>query len=170
MSERNPPTPPEPQGAMDRLANLALLVAAAALAGLVLVQGWQVFARYVINDSPSWAEPATVLLLSTAMSLAAAAGVHMQRHFSFTLLSDGVGPGPRKAMAIASQLVIMLIGTFLSVGAMRLWLDGLDVRMAGAPLSQGSAFLPLSVGGALMVAFGLHRLVCVLRAPRDGGG
>lgn len=166
MSEPN--VPAAPASLMDRLAHLATLIAAAALAGLVVVQGWQVFARYVMNDSPSWTEPATVLLLSTAMSLAAAACVHLQRHFSFALLAEAVGHGPRKAMAATSQAVIILIGAFLAVGAMRLWLDGLNVRMAGAMLPQGSPFLPLSVGGTLMVVFGLHRLRQVLRAPRAG--
>jgi len=168
MSEANASIPPTPPTWLDRLAHVATLVAAVALTGLVIVQGWQVFARYVMNDSPSWTEPATVLLLSTAMSLAAAAGVRLQRHFSFSLLAESVGPGPRRAMAVVSQAVIMVIGAFLAVGAMRLWLDGLDVRMAGAPLSQGSAFLPLSVGGALMVVFGFDRVVQLLRAPRDG--
>nr|MBP8908295.1 TRAP transporter small permease [Pseudoxanthomonas sp.] len=41
--------------------------AAIALVGLVLVQSWQVFTRYVLNDSPSWTEPVTLLLLATAM-------------------------------------------------------------------------------------------------------
>ncbi len=35
----------------------ALVVAGACIVGVVLVQAWQVFARYVLNDSPSWTEP-----------------------------------------------------------------------------------------------------------------
>ena len=159
-----------PATAFDRLAQGATAIAGTALVGLVLVQGWQVFARYVINDSPSWTEPVTLLLLSTAMSLAAAAGVHGQRHFSFNLLAESAGPGARRAMAAASELVVLVIGGFLAVGALRLWLDGLDVRMAGAPLPQGANFLPLSVGGALMAVFALRRLVRVLRGDRAGEG
>lgn len=112
----------------------------------------------------------TVLLLSTAMSLAAAAGVHGQRHFSFNLLAEAAGPRVRRVMAAASQAVMMLIGAFLAVAGLRLWLDGLDVRMAGAPLSQGSAFLPLSLGGALMVVFALRQLRLALRPAVDGEG
>ena len=62
---------------------LAIAHRRAALLGLVVVQGWQVFARYVLNDSPSWTEPVALLLLSTAMSLGAAAGVQRGRHFGF---------------------------------------------------------------------------------------
>ena len=159
-----------PATALDRLSRLAGAVAAAALAGLVLVQAWQVFARYVVNSSPSWTEPATVLLLSTAMSLAAAAGVHELRHFSFSLLADAAGTRGRRLLGAIAQGVIALIGGFLAVGAARLWLDGLDVRMAGAPLSQGSAFLPIAVGGALMLVFALDRLRRLLRGASEGEG
>ena len=71
----------------DTLAAAAIGVAGAALITLVGVQGWQVFARYVLNDSPGWTEPLAVLLLVTAMSFGAAAGVHRQSHFAFTLLA-----------------------------------------------------------------------------------
>ena len=53
---------------VDRLAGLAIAVAALALLGLVAVQGWQVVARYALNDSPSWTEPVTLLLLIWGMN------------------------------------------------------------------------------------------------------
>lgn len=166
MSETD--TPASPRHPLDRLAQAATAVAALALVGLVIVQGWQVFARYVINDSPSWTEPVTLLLLSTAMSLAAAAGVRTGRHFSFVLLAEALGPAARRAMAAATEGVVAAIGACLAIGAGVLWLDGLDVRLAGAPLPQSSAYLPLCLGGALMVVFALHRLLGVLRPAREG--
>ena len=54
MSEEAAFAPATPlQRGMDALSNVAIAVAVAALLGLVVVQGWQVIARYVINDSPS---------------------------------------------------------------------------------------------------------------------
>ena len=41
-----------PQRWLEVLARIAIHIAAFAMLGLVAVQGWQVFARYVINDSP----------------------------------------------------------------------------------------------------------------------
>ncbi|HAI47332.1 MAG TPA: TRAP transporter permease DctQ, partial [Stenotrophomonas sp.] len=70
------PVPSAPQRLLNGIAEVAIHIAVLALLGLVVVQGWQVFARYVINDSPSWTEPVTLLLLATAMSLGAATGVH----------------------------------------------------------------------------------------------
>lgn len=155
---------------LDHLARAAIIIAAVALVGLVAVQGWQVFARYVINDSPSWTEPLTLVLLSTAMSFAAAAGVHEQRHFRFNLLADAVGGRARRAMAAASETVVAVIGGCLGWGAAVLWWDGLGVHMAGAPMPQSTPYLPLSIGGGLMLLFALRRLVRVLREPAGGEG
>ena len=152
-----------PPDLLTRLSSLSVGVAAVALLGLVLVQGWQVFARYVLNDSPSWTEPVTLLLLATAMALAAAAGVHEERHFRFHLLAQALPDGARRALDAMTLLVIALIGAVLAWWGARLFLDGLDVRMAGAPLPQGAGYLPLAVGGALMVLFAVARL---LRGPR----
>ncbi|HWM28732.1 MAG TPA: TRAP transporter small permease subunit, partial [Woeseiaceae bacterium] len=42
---------------------------------MTLIIGWQVFARYVLNDSPAWAEQAALLLMIWYVMFAAAAGV-----------------------------------------------------------------------------------------------
>jgi len=144
---------------LDRLSSVAIGVAAIALLGLVVVQGWQVFARYVMNDSPSWTEPVTLLLLSTAMSLGAAAAVHDNRHFGFFLLAEAMPPGPKRVVSLVPPLVIIAIGAVLAYWGMVLLMDGLGVPAAGAALPQSIAYLPLSVGGALMVVFALQRLL-----------
>ena len=154
------------QRALDRIAGIAIAVAAAALLGLVVVQGWQVFTRYVLNDSPSWTEPVTLLLLATAMGMGAAAGVHTHRHFGFYLLHDHVRPGVRKLIDLLVALVIIGIGLTMAWWGAILLVDGLDIRAAGARLPQSINYLPLSAGGALMALFALNRLTQVFR-PAD---
>lgn len=143
---------------LDRLAAWSLAIAGTALIGLVVVQGWQVFARYVLNDSPSWTEPVTLLLLATGMSLGAAAAVHEDRHFRFHLLAEALPAAARHGTERATALTILAIGAVLAVWGTRLLLDGWSIRMAGAPLPQSIAFLPLAAGGALMALFALPRL------------
>lgn len=166
MTERNDPLPP--RRPLDRVSDVAIAIAAIALGGLVLVQGWQVLARYVLNDSPSWTEPVTVLLLSTAMSFGAAAGVHTQRHFSFSLVADAMRPGARRVTDAIAVLVVVAIGATLAWWSAVLLFDGLDVRMAGAPIPQSINFLPLGLGGLLMAVFALARVPALL-APADAG-
>ncbi|TDK27178.1 TRAP transporter small permease subunit [Luteimonas aestuarii] len=160
--------PPAPRTLLDRIADAAIAVAAAALGGLVVVQGWQVVARYVLNASPSWTEPVTLLLLSTAMSLGAAAGVHTRRHFSFNLMAEAMRPGARRLAEAVSVLVIVAIGATLAGWSAVLLVDGFGVRAAGAPLPQSINYLPLGLGGALMAVFALARVPALL-APVEAG-
>ncbi|MDC8748241.1 TRAP transporter small permease [Xanthomonas campestris] len=157
------------QRALDRVSNVAIGVAAVALLGLVVVQGWQVFTRYVLNDSPSWTEPVTLLLLSTALSLAAAAGVHTNRHFGFYLLGEHMPPLVRRVFDVIRPVMIIAIGAVLAWWSAILLLDGLDIKMAGAQMPQSINYLPLSIGGALMVVFALYKLWRVLRPIHTGG-
>ncbi len=155
---------------LDRLAQIAIAVSASALLGLVVVQGWQVFTRYVLNDSPSWTEPFTVLLLSTAMSLGAAAGVHTRRHFGFFLLADHAHAGVRRGLEALRAFLIGATGVVLARWSAVLLLDGLDIKTAGADLPQSINYLPLSIGGALMAVFALHQLWLALRPTTTAEG
>lgn len=157
-------TPVPPRGPIEMLSDIAIGIAAAALFGLVLVQGWQVIARYVLNDSPSWTEPVTLLLLSTAMSLGAASGVHTQRHFGFFLLADAAAPSVRRILAALTPLIIIAIGAVIAFWASRLLMDGIDIRVAGARMPQSINYLPLAIGGALMVVFAINQLWMALTA------
>jgi len=160
MSSEATLSPPGPvQRALDLVASVTIGTAATALLGLVVVQGWQVFARYVINDSPSWTEPVTLLLLATAMSLGAATGVHTRRHFGFFLLAAHMGPGLRRAVDVFASFVVALLGVVIAWWAAVLLLDGLDIKTAGANLPQSINYLPLSIGGALMAVFAVNQMV-----------
>lgn len=143
----------------DHIAAIAIAIAATAMIGLVLVQGWQVITRYILNDSPSWTEPVTILLLSTAMSMAAAVGVHARRHFSFSLLADALHPALKHALHLLQSLVVIAIGAMLAYWGGVLFLDGLHIPIAGAPMPKSINYLPLSIGGALMVLFALLQLL-----------
>jgi TRAP-type C4-dicarboxylate transport system permease small subunit len=138
---------------------LALAIASVALLGLVLVQAWQVFARYALNASPSWTEPMTVLLLSTTMSFGAAAGVQRARHFAFGLLADALPARARRVLSVVRELIVAGVGMGLALGAALLCADGWAISVAGAPLPQSAPYLPLALGGALMALFGLARVV-----------
>ncbi|PZN28708.1 MAG: TRAP transporter permease DctQ, partial [Proteobacteria bacterium] len=93
------------QAAVDGAATASLVVAGAALVGLAVVQAWQVFARYLLNASPSWTEPVALLLMSTIMMFGAAVGVHREAHFGFFLLIETASPRVRRALRVYTRLV-----------------------------------------------------------------
>ena len=46
---------------------------------------WQIFGRYVLNQSPSWTEPASLLLMSWFILLGSAVGVREGNHLGFEI-------------------------------------------------------------------------------------
>jgi TRAP-type C4-dicarboxylate transport system permease small subunit len=141
------------------IARCVITIACVALIAMTLVEAWQVFARYVLNDSPSWTEPVALLLMSAAMMFGAAVGVRNEAHFGFFLLVHVASPPARTILVSMSRLMIMAIGLMLAYWGGVLLADGWSVRMAGAPLPQGLYFLPICVGGVLIALFALERLL-----------
>ena len=147
---------------MGALATGAIAAAGVALIGMSAVEAWQVFARYVLNDSPGWTEPVALLFMNSAMMFGAAAAVRSEAHFGFFIVLHSAPPPLRHVMAGFARLIAFATGGVLALWGGQLMLDGWDVPMAGAAVPQGIAFLPLCLGGALIALFALERL---LRAP-----
>lgn len=68
------------------LSTLSLWLAGAGLVAMTIIVAWQVFCRYVLNDSPSWTEPGAVMLMSWFIFLGAAVGVRENYHMGFDVL------------------------------------------------------------------------------------
>ena len=162
--------------ALDGLASLAMGLAGLALVAMALIQAWQVFARYVLNDSPGWTEPLALLLMSFAVMFGAAVAVRRETHFAFQTFRDAA-PGPLKwLMKSISRLIAAGSGAGLMVFGGTLMIDEWPVALAGAPLPSGLKFAGLCVGGALILLFALERLLTGdyrapdVAAPKDAAG
>lgn len=154
-----------PGGLMAALAGAATALACLALVGMTLVEAWQVYARYVLNDSPGWTEPVALLLMSAAMMFGAAAGVRTESHFGFFIAIHVAPPRVRLVLLTITRLIVAGIGLVLAFWGTVLLLDDWNVPMAGAPLPQGLVFLPIGLGGALIAIFAIERLLGAADAP-----
>jgi TRAP-type C4-dicarboxylate transport system permease small subunit len=141
------------------LANIALAVASLALIGMVVIEGWQVLARYVFNDSPSWTEPVALLLINTTMMFSAPVGVRNGTHFGFKVLVHRAAPNLGRLMRLFAHVITGMIGALLAWYGSVMVLDTWPVKLAGAALRQGILYLPLSLGGILIIVFSLEHLV-----------
>lgn len=144
---------------LDHLANGSMILAAVALVVMTLVQAWQVFARYVLNDSPGWTEPVALLFMSLAVMFGSAVAVRRETHFAFHTLRD-VMPGPLNTLSrVVSRLIAAGAGAALMLLGGQLMIDDWSVPLAGAQLPSGVKFIGLTIGGALILVFALERLV-----------
>ena len=144
---------------MKALARATIGIACVALVAMAGIQAWQVFARYVLNDPPSWTEPLALLCMSTTMMFGAAAGVHAGRHFGFFIVVEHARPQVRRLMQLVARLIATAVGVLFALWGGEMMLDAWDYRIAGAPLPQGIMFLPLCLGGVLIAIFSIEQLI-----------
>jgi TRAP-type C4-dicarboxylate transport system permease small subunit len=144
--------------ALDHLARGVVALAGLSILGMACVEAWQVFARYVLNDSPSWTEPVALVFMGMTMMFGAAIGVRMNRHFGFFILVESVNPGLRRALQIFARSIAVAIGLMLAGWGGEMMIDSWDYSMAGAPLPQGMAYMPLCLGGALIAIFAIEQI------------
>lgn len=155
-------------GVFNALARTTIAIAAISLCALVLILAWQVFGRYVLNDSPGWTEPLALTLMSVAALFGAAVAVRLESHFNFPTLVE-MSPAPvRAALKALARLISLAFGAALAFYGGFLMLDSWDVPMAGAPLPEGVSFIGLCLGGALIALFAFERLISGdYRAPEQ---
>ena len=146
-------------GALDHLTSFVIGAACVSLVVMALIQAWQVFARYVMNDSPGWTEPLALLLMSVVVMFGAAVAVRRETHFAFQSLQDSLPGRGRLITLTLSRLIAAATGTALMFFGGTLMLDDWSVAMAGAPLPSGLKFAGLCVGGALILLFAIERLL-----------
>ncbi len=77
---------------------------------MTVMVAWQVFCRYVLNDSPSWTEPGAVMLMSWFIFLGAAVGVRENYHLGFDVLLYVLPKSGKKWLRMISDLVAFAFG------------------------------------------------------------
>ncbi len=151
---------------LTRLNTLALYLAGVGLVVMTIIVGWQVFCRYVLNDSPSWTEPGAVMLMSWFIFLGAAVGVRENNHMGFDVLLYVVPTSGKKWLRMISDVVIFAFGVGM------VWYGASLVRLTwnttlpALGISGGWDYLPLVIGGALITLFALERIILRLRGTR----
>ncbi|ODT08711.1 MAG: C4-dicarboxylate ABC transporter permease [Mesorhizobium sp. SCN 65-20] len=153
---------------LSRVNTAALYLAGAGLVLMTVFVAWQVFCRYVLNNSPSWTEPGAVMLMSWFIFLGAAVGVRENNHMGFDVLLYVLPPSAKKWLRMISDVVI------LGFGAGMVWYgSGLvsltwNTVLPALNISGGWDYIPVVVGGFLVMLFALERIALrLLRVPID---
>jgi TRAP-type C4-dicarboxylate transport system permease small subunit len=148
--------------ALDKLALGCRVIAIIGLVVITMVQAWQVFGRYVLNDSPGWTEPVSVFFMALTVMMAAAIGVREGTHFAFPNVREAMPATLQKATTIFIHALTLGVAIALSVWGAGLATSAWDIAMAGAPLPAGLRYIPVAVGSAVMAIFATERLFSTL--------
>lgn len=144
---------------LSRLNTLALWAASAGLIAMTGFVAWQVFCRYVLNDSPSWTEPGAVLLMSWFIFLGAAVGVRENYHLGFDVLLYVLPRGGKRVLRMISDIVIFVFGVGMIWYGSQLVALTWNTTMPSLGLSGAHDYFPVVGGGILICLFAAERIV-----------
>jgi len=126
---------------------------------MTLFVAWQVFARYVLNASPSWTEAASILVMSWFIFLGAAVGVRENFHMGFDVLIYVLPPGAKPWLRSISDIATLAFGIGMVVYGGQLIVQTWTATVPVLRLPGGVTYMPVTVGGLLIVLFTAERLL-----------
>ena len=144
---------------MDALYLLCVAIAGAALVLISAVIPWGVYTRYVVNRAASWPEPMAVLLTIVLTFIGAAScyrrGLHMNVGFFVGMLPARL----RRAADLLVETLMALMALFMVIWGIKLADATWHNTIADFPfLSVGVTYLPIPIGGALLMMFVIERV------------
>ncbi|OCX61291.1 C4-dicarboxylate ABC transporter permease [Thioclava sp. SK-1] len=143
---------------LDLISQICVVIAGTGLVTLIVIFGWLVWGRYVMNDTPTWVEQLALLLVVWITFLGAAAGVWGRSHLAVDFLRDAF---PRPVAIVMTWLAMFGVLAFsLCLGwqgailASNTWPR--TVPMLG--VSEGLRAVPMAICGALSAVFTLYQM------------
>ncbi len=144
---------------LSGLCKASLWIAGFGLVMMTAFVAWQVYCRYVLNDSPSWTEPGAVMVMSWFIFLGAAVGVRENFHLGFDVLLYILPKGSKAGLRTVSDLVVGGFGVGMIYYGFQLVMLTWASTLPSLGLPGSFDYLPVVVGGVLIVLFSIERIV-----------
>lgn len=146
----------------DLLTRACQLVAGIALVAMTVMFAWLVYGRYVLNDTPTWVEQVSHLLLMVIAFLGAAAGVRQDTHLSVVLFRTAVPSAVRTVFVFITDVLMAGFGAFMFWYGLELTQFKWKTLIPLIQVPEGLRSLPLTICGALVFIFSVGHLIRLL--------
>lgn len=143
----------------DVIAKICLAIAGVALVIMTAIFAWLVFGRYVLNDTPTWVEQVSLLLVMVIAFLGGAVGVHQHTHLSVVVFRNMVPAKVRSVFVFTSDVLMMIFGAMMFWYGWELTEFKWKTLIPLIQWSEGLRSLPLTICGALLFLFSLRHLI-----------
>jgi TRAP-type C4-dicarboxylate transport system permease small subunit len=145
--------------AMDLLHRFCMVIAGGCLVVITVIIPWGVFTRYSLGFGSSWPEPLAVLLMIWFSFMAAAVCYREGLHIGVSILANALTGWKRTALGWLLEILVGLTNLFLLIYGTRLvQVTWYQVIADFQVISVGVSYLPVPLGGAIIVLFVIERL------------
>lgn len=150
-------------GTFNLLSRISTVIAGIALVSMTVLFAWLVFGRYVLNDTPTWVEQVSHLLIMVVAFLGAAVGVHQDTHLSVVLFRTKVPPAVRTVFVLVTDLLMAAFGGLMFWYGWQLTQFKWASQIPLIRVPEGLRSLPLTICGVLVFLFSIGHIVHLLR-------
>jgi TRAP-type C4-dicarboxylate transport system permease small subunit len=143
----------------ELISKLCFILAGTALVAMTVMFAWLVFGRYVLNDTPTWVEQVSLLLVMVIAFFGAAAGVHEDTHLSVVVFRTIVPAWVRTIFVFVSDVLMAVFGAMMFWYGAELTLFKWKTLIPLIQWNEGLRSLPLTICGALLLTFSIGHLI-----------
>lgn len=154
---------------LNKTSRLLILLSALGLILMTLIIGWQVFGRFILNQSPDWSEQAALALMIWYIFLAAAAGVRENFHIRIVALDNKASPRVQMWMRSFAHITVFLCGAVMFIYGLQLVQETWAHAVPTLPVRRGMVYLAVPIGGFLIAIFSIENIF-KLFSKAEGGG
>jgi TRAP-type transport system small permease protein len=145
------------------LSRLALGCAVALLLLVIVAVQWQVFGRYVLNDTPTWAEALAMLMVLFVTAFGLAVGVRDAGHIGLESMVALLPPAWQHRIELLIHALVGLFGGLMSYGGW-IWASAKwGEKKAMLPVPDGIDYVPIMIAGVLIVLFSIEHILALLQ-------
>ena len=145
------------------LSKLCLVLAVIGLLAVIASVQWQVFGRYVMNDTPTWAEALAMLLVLFVTAFGLAVGVRDAGHIGLESLVALLPPAWRRRAELLVHALVGLFGALMVRGGW-VWASAKwGEKKPMLPVPDGIDYVPVMIAGVLIVLFSIEHFIAVWR-------
>ena len=145
------------------LSKLSLVLAVIGLIAVILCVQWQVFGRYVMNDTPTWAEALAMLLVLFVTAFGLAVGVRDAGHIGLESMVALLPDRWRHRIEIVIHALVGLFGALMAQGGW-LWATAKwGEKKPMLPVPDGIDYVPLVIAGVLIVLFSIEHVIALFQ-------
>ncbi|MGH1415379.1 MAG: TRAP transporter small permease [Pelagimonas sp.] len=141
------------------MSRVILWMAAAGLVMMTALIGWQVWGRFVLNDTPTWTETTSILLMGWFIFLGAAVGVREGNHLSFDVLLYILPDRVVTLFHYLSDIVVIAFATGMIFYGWQLASNAWSTTIPNLGITGATTFFSLITGGILMTLLSVERLL-----------
>ena len=143
----------------DLIARICMMIAGLALVVMTAIFAWLVFGRYVLNDTPTWVEQVSLLLVMVIAFLGAAVGIHQNTHLSVVVFRGLVPSWVRTIFVIITDASLAIYGALMFLNGVQLTMFKWSALIPLIQWPEGLRSLPLTICGALLFLFSTGHLI-----------